>query len=717
MSASIWNPASSIPSSVNANNTLKSESQTAAAGQTLITLSLFAYQPGTGTLLVFVNGIVQALGTDYTESSSTTVTFAAPLNLGDYVLIYGFVGITVTLTATTGGVFWGGVAVGTADSIAVSAAGVLVYYNGLTVVFQAAADNTTTCTLNVSGLGSVPLVNELGQSFAKLLRTGATYTVVYNSGKFYLTKDSTFYTLGAGISLPHVGLMSIPEATWETTTSVFKLGSELSLFDSPGELNSALVKGAIKVGSGSYQYQFTGIPAQMIEFTAAGNIIFKGAAAGVVGNPITWNSNFTVGTLGIGSLTVSGPITSTYVAIGTTKGLVSIGSGFTLGVITKDSTIDSSTLTINGPVILSQYLTATGNLSTNQNLIVTAGNIFFGGAQSAQNIQFTNSSSAPRIGNIQSTEAIECGSQLGNSYIFSKITADFMANARFERLGTFMYNRLDVAQPAYKVTAASTGTPGIIVSYAAAAANPITWSDLEVFNNTTKTTYVVNLRHEAVAPVETFKDTSAAADTKIWDTLYSGTIRRDRIWNDASSVSTTYQTVTRTAHTAATVNFPLGVVTSGDPTANFINTITRVQYSLSNNFSSVGIGGFPGVWKTIGKTGSGANIILAGLDSVPSWAKVIYLQINMQWAATTALVVSHLDLFIRPQGSADPPNSGNQYGLYLYTPAAALAQAGYIIPDTCVPITNGAIMFNTYTAETNVSGGSVNVDIALRGWA
>jgi len=65
--------------------TSQEEKQTATQGQTVFTLTTIQYQPGTNNLLVFVNGSKQIFGTNYTETSSTVVTFVDGLNLGDVV--------------------------------------------------------------------------------------------------------------------------------------------------------------------------------------------------------------------------------------------------------------------------------------------------------------------------------------------------------------------------------------------------------------------------------------------------------------------------------------------------------------------------------------------------------------------------------------------------------------------------------------------------------
>lgn len=62
------------------------QSFTATAGQTVFTLTTITYTPTANNLQVFVNGLLMVPGTDYTETSSTVVTFASGLTLGDEVL-------------------------------------------------------------------------------------------------------------------------------------------------------------------------------------------------------------------------------------------------------------------------------------------------------------------------------------------------------------------------------------------------------------------------------------------------------------------------------------------------------------------------------------------------------------------------------------------------------------------------------------------------------
>lgn len=65
--------------------TSQEESQIATQGQTVFTLTIIQYQPGTNNLLVFVNGSKQIINQNYIETSSTVITFIDGLNVGDVV--------------------------------------------------------------------------------------------------------------------------------------------------------------------------------------------------------------------------------------------------------------------------------------------------------------------------------------------------------------------------------------------------------------------------------------------------------------------------------------------------------------------------------------------------------------------------------------------------------------------------------------------------------
>lgn len=61
---------------------IEQETQTATSGQTVFTLTGITYTPGANNLCVFVDGVKQYVGSSYTETSNTTITFSSGLHLG-----------------------------------------------------------------------------------------------------------------------------------------------------------------------------------------------------------------------------------------------------------------------------------------------------------------------------------------------------------------------------------------------------------------------------------------------------------------------------------------------------------------------------------------------------------------------------------------------------------------------------------------------------------
>ncbi len=58
---------------------------TASAGQTIVTFSVIAYTPGINSLYISVNGLLLEAGYDYTETSSSSITFTSALEAGDEI--------------------------------------------------------------------------------------------------------------------------------------------------------------------------------------------------------------------------------------------------------------------------------------------------------------------------------------------------------------------------------------------------------------------------------------------------------------------------------------------------------------------------------------------------------------------------------------------------------------------------------------------------------
>ena len=98
--ASIWNPDGTIVPGVNADLTVMYQEFTATASQTVFNLTTFVFQPATNSLFVLVNGVDQVLTQDYTEGAGgNSITFTSGLEVGDQVIIRGFVGSVASQTA------------------------------------------------------------------------------------------------------------------------------------------------------------------------------------------------------------------------------------------------------------------------------------------------------------------------------------------------------------------------------------------------------------------------------------------------------------------------------------------------------------------------------------------------------------------------------------------------------------------------------------------
>ena len=64
---------------------IEEQTFTATSGQTVFTLTTMSYVPGTNNLVVFVDGLKQIVGVNYTETSATVVNFTTGLHVGTVV--------------------------------------------------------------------------------------------------------------------------------------------------------------------------------------------------------------------------------------------------------------------------------------------------------------------------------------------------------------------------------------------------------------------------------------------------------------------------------------------------------------------------------------------------------------------------------------------------------------------------------------------------------
>ena len=99
MAASIWNPGSTTQEATG--NGTVSETVPTILGQTLIPITLFTYTQGAKALFVYLNGVLQILNVDYTETSETSITLTAPTtDINDVVTVVGIINLVNVATNT-----------------------------------------------------------------------------------------------------------------------------------------------------------------------------------------------------------------------------------------------------------------------------------------------------------------------------------------------------------------------------------------------------------------------------------------------------------------------------------------------------------------------------------------------------------------------------------------------------------------------------------------
>ena len=152
---------------------------TATAGQTLFNVS--NYQPIANSLSVFVNGLRAEVTLDYTETSSTSITFASGLSAGDQVVTYS--GLSVgNLTAalasavsiTDAGDFYVGT---TVEQVLQEIAGAITADNG-----NADATLTYASSTQVQRWNTVLTANRTVTLSTSNAKEGARFVIVRGSG-------------------------------------------------------------------------------------------------------------------------------------------------------------------------------------------------------------------------------------------------------------------------------------------------------------------------------------------------------------------------------------------------------------------------------------------------------------------------------------------------------------------------------------------------------
>ncbi|WP_427110848.1 hypothetical protein [Lysinibacillus xylanilyticus] len=89
---------------------------------------------------------------------------------------------TSDVTASTK---WLGKVGGTANALTANFAGITAYKDGMGVSFVATANSTSAVTLNINGIGAIPIKKSNGTAFS-VMKNGGVYTARYSAGAFIL---------------------------------------------------------------------------------------------------------------------------------------------------------------------------------------------------------------------------------------------------------------------------------------------------------------------------------------------------------------------------------------------------------------------------------------------------------------------------------------------------------------------------------------------------
>jgi len=92
----IWAPGTSI----SANSSIRTQSFEASASQSVFTLTSFTYEVGTGSLYVYVSGLMQRPSIDFFETAANTFTLSTPVQEGTIVLAVATVEVSAVLDQT-----------------------------------------------------------------------------------------------------------------------------------------------------------------------------------------------------------------------------------------------------------------------------------------------------------------------------------------------------------------------------------------------------------------------------------------------------------------------------------------------------------------------------------------------------------------------------------------------------------------------------------------
>lgn len=249
--ASIWGGSTVINSTANADNSyLTQVFGTPTAGQTVFNLTVFAYAVGTASLDIFVNGVRQNLGSDFTETSASSFTFTTTdIETTDVIVAVGKVGLTGANNAAA-----------SAAASAASAASALASYNAilalslpsLPLAIANGGTGQTTKAAAFLALAPAPVINKVlgstdGINYSLMSQGISTGTQI--TGDTTLTAANIGYhqtimtAIASSITLPAANTLTIggPRAVIDNTKGYYPV----AIRSSTGTLIAAVGSGGI----------------------------------------------------------------------------------------------------------------------------------------------------------------------------------------------------------------------------------------------------------------------------------------------------------------------------------------------------------------------------------------------------------------------------------------------------------------------------------------
>ena len=129
---------------------------------------------------------------------------------------------TIPTISPTDSVKWLGAVAGTANALTATHAVITNYSDGLGVSFAANANSTASTTLNINGLGAIPIKKANGTAFSNAKANGV-YTVRYRAGAFILQGEGGEYGNATEIDVAKGKTFGTDEGLKTGTATISKL--------------------------------------------------------------------------------------------------------------------------------------------------------------------------------------------------------------------------------------------------------------------------------------------------------------------------------------------------------------------------------------------------------------------------------------------------------------------------------------------------------------